>query len=190
MSYAAAKTDTRRDSWWNQTFDALGQCSFIESYCWVVYAAGFKNAVLEIHFEALSKAFQNFDLEAIVAMGQINVGELPIRNSVRAHAFVNGCRIIAGEGYENFKNRLSNQGMDMLEQLPGIGPITKHHLAKRIGLIDTAKPDVWLARCARACSATLDEFVDFLCAEFNLPMREVDYYLWKYCADHQKLPPV
>lgn len=33
MSYTADKADTRRDSWWNQTFDLLDQRSFVESYC-------------------------------------------------------------------------------------------------------------------------------------------------------------
>lgn len=63
---------------------------------------------------------------------------------------------------------------------PWIGPITKYHLAKNLG-IDVAKPDRWLERVA-ACS---DEKVAELCArlarESGDRIATVDLVIWRAC---------
>ena len=155
-------------------FDWLDQGTFVQRYCWVVFAAALKNAVLENHVKALSKAFHYFDLGAIRAMDMINVSQLPIRDHRKANALLEGCRRIVLKGYGSFKTRLNQRGLDMLEELPAIEPANRRHLAKQIGLMDTAKPDVWLIRCASAYSATVDELVDCLCADFSLPKGEIE----------------
>ena len=67
--------------------------------------------------------------------------------------------MIAEEGFPTIKKRLKKEGIDKLEQLAGIGPITKAHLAKNIGLEDIPKPDIWLVRAADKCSSTVDELL-------------------------------
>lgn len=89
------------------------------------------------------------------------------------------------EGWREFKDRLKKEGMDMLEELDGIGPVLKKELAKQIGLADTAKPDVHLKRCAEHCGASsVDEMVGFLAAKFKMQRRQVDAILWEWCAYH------
>lgn len=56
--------------------------------------------------------------------------------------------------HELFSRYLAeNDKVEMLGALPWIGPVTKHHLAKNLG-IDTAKPDVHMERLARQEGAT------------------------------------
>ena len=112
--------------------------------------------------------------------------KLPIRNKRKAGGFLKGAKMVHREGWDGFKKRLEREGMDMLEELDGIGDKTKKQLAMYIGLKDTAKDDVHLRRCAEHCVASsVDELVDFLAAEFKMPRRQVDAILWEWCADHR-----
>lgn len=65
-----------------------------------------------------------------------------------------------------------------LETLPHIGPITKYHLAKNIG-IDCAKPDIHLSRIADAVGETVDEICARLAKASGDRIATIDYVLWR-----------
>ena len=170
-------------------FDALNATQFLEHYCWCVFAAGFSNDVVHKHFDAIAEAFHGFDIDAIAKMDAIDVNTLSIKHSDKANGFLRGAKAVAAEGFDEFKERLLAGGMDVLErELPGIGPKTKKHLAKLIGLEDVAKDDIWLTRCAEACSTGVDALCRFLADKFNEPIHHVDTILFEYCRKHQKIP--
>ena len=135
-------------------FDKLSATDFLEKYCWVVFASGFRNKIVKANFPAITVVFKNFDLDALADLKPIKRDTLPIQNKLKADNFLKGCKMIAREGFDGFKSRVSEGGMDVLQELPWIGDVTKYHLAMNIGLQDTAKPDVWLKRCAESCSTT------------------------------------
>jgi hypothetical protein len=66
-------------------------------------------------------------------------------------------------------------------ELPWIGPITKYHLAKNLG-VDVAKPDVHLARLAIANGCSVDELCQRIAARSGLRVATVDVVLWRACA--------
>jgi hypothetical protein len=66
--------------------------------------------------------------------------------------------------------------------LPWIGPVTKFHLAKNLGL-DFAKPDVHLARLAAAERTTVVELCERLAAQTGYRVTTIDSVLWRACAD-------
>jgi len=74
-----------------------------------------------------------------------------------------------------------NEKLDFLETLPWIGPITKHHLARNLG-IDVAKPDRHLQRIAKHF-----EYFDVqkMCNNLSLTTGDrigtVDVILWRIC---------
>ena len=169
--------------------DVLDEQAFLGEYCWVVYASGFRYAVVRDKFPAIEAAFRGFDPAALGAMDWVDPRSLPIRNRRKAEGFLAGCHAIAAEGFDAFKARVADGGPDVLEELPGIGPVVKHHLAKNIGLSDTAKPDVWLVRCAEACDATVEELATYLAEAFTpIKRHEVDTILWTYCQRFQEVP--
>src|SRR4051812_44210812 len=53
------------------TFEKLSSTHFLEEYCWVVYASGFKFATVEQRFPLIKKAFKNFELTAVVRMKSV-----------------------------------------------------------------------------------------------------------------------
>ena len=165
------------------TFKWLKSKEFLDEYCWVIYASGFRVAVIEAKFPLLRKAFKDFDLTALARMRSLKAVLDVFNNERKAECFLAGSKAIADEGFAKFKRRLKDQGVCVLETLPGIGPITKFHLAKNIGLVDEAKPDIWLVRAAKECSASVDELVTFLSKRNQMSRHVVDVTLWQYGAD-------
>lgn len=166
-----------------ETFKNLKAQQFLAEYCWVVYASGFKVSTVKSIFPNLKKAFKDFELETLARMKSIKEALSVFNNERKASCFLNGSKMIADEGFSVFKKRLKNEGIDMLELLPGIGPITKFHLAKNIGFVDEAKPDIWLVRAAEVCDSTVEELVAFLSEKYKLSRNTVDVILWRHCAD-------
>lgn len=169
-------------------FDDVDLGVFLKQYLWTIYVAGFRNAVVEKHFEAIREAFHDLDLDRIVAMGSIDASALPIRHQRKADAFLRGCEQIYAEGWEAFKERLRDRGRIVLQELPYMGPATSQHMALALGIEDTEKADTWIKQCAAGCSATVDQMVTFLSREHGLTRQQVDGYLWQFCRDHQRIP--
>lgn len=73
---------------------------------------------------------------------------------------------------------------DVLEwclSLPWIGPITKYHLAKNLGL-DVAKPDRWLVRVAADNNETVDDLCKRLADATGYRVATVDLIIWRACV--------
>jgi len=68
------------------------------------------------------------------------------------------------------------------QTLPWIGPVTKFHLAKNLG-IDAAKPDVHLDRLAKRENVTTEQLCARLARETGYRVSTIDTILWRACAD-------
>jgi hypothetical protein len=66
--------------------------------------------------------------------------------------------------------------------LPWIGPVTKFHLAKNLG-VDVAKPDVHMERLAKAEGNTVAAMCIRLAKQTGYRLTTVDTILWRACAD-------
>lgn len=75
-----------------------------------------------------------------------------------------------------------NDKVEGLGELPWIGPVTKHHLAKNLGA-DTAKPDVHLERLARRDKTTTQTLCQRLARQTGYRVATIDTILWRACAD-------
>ena len=136
--------------------------AFLLEYVWVVLNAGMKEQVARKIYE---RYIENFDISTI-------------RHPSKKKA-------IAGmmDNYHKKFNELmeSDNKVDYLESFSWIGPITKYHLARNIG-IDTVKPDRHLVRLAETFG-----FGDPLtmCKEIqkdnDTKLGTIDVILWRYC---------
>ncbi len=185
LETARADVDNPWEPW---DFNDLDLEGFLRNYLHVIFVSGFRNSVVDRHFDTTVKKFHNLDLDRIAAMESIDAQTLPIRHQRKADAFLKGCKLIHAEGWEAFKQRMRKDGRIALQGLPYMGPATNRHLAMIIGLEDTEKPDTWMKQCAAACSATVEEMVTFLSREHSLPRQKVDAYLWQYCRENQRIP--
>jgi hypothetical protein len=166
------------------TFRNLRLKTFLWHYCWVVYASGFKFSVIEDKFPSIKNAFKNFEPASLARMRSIKPVLSIFDNERKAKSFLTGAQSVIDEGFASFKNRLRNEGIDVLEKLPGIGPITKYHLAKNIGLVDVSKPDIWLERAAILCGApTVQHLTEYAAQSLAETQHVVDVAIWKYGKD-------
>jgi hypothetical protein len=167
-----------------KTFHHMKARRFLAEYCQVVYASGFRAKVLQAKFPALKRAFRNFDPKALAQMDSIEPVLSVFKHRHKARGFLAGAKAIAVEGFGAFKRRLRREGLDVLEELPGLGPITKFHLAKNIGLADLPKPDIWLERAARLCEAeNVFELVAYMAQITGESQHVVDVAVWRYAVD-------
>ena len=167
------------------SFDRMTAAEFLAEYCWVVYVSGFKVAIIREKFPAIKRAFKGFAIEELVRMKDI-APVLRVFNSKRkAECFLRGAKLIAGEGFDEFKRRVKQEGMSALKVLPGIGEITQKQLARDIGLADVAKDDVWLMRFVEIVGAKDEkERAGFLAAVAEIKLGTVDFALWQFASDH------
>ena len=193
-----------------KTFRYLNMRRFLSAYCWVVYCAGFKFDIVEEKFPSLQKAFKNFDPEKLSRMRSIKPALKVIGNKNKASGFLNGAKDTIRGGIVPLKKSLRQDksdtlkilnslntlnkmiGLDKLDgilttldDLGGIGPITKFHLAKNIGLIDVPKPDIWLCRAAVLCGGSVDyttvsRLVGLVARRLRETKCTIDAAIWLY----------
>ncbi len=90
--------------------------------------------------------------------------------------------VIWQQRHELFERyRCANGKVEDLAELPWIGPVTMHHLAKNLGA-DTAKPDVHLERLARAEKTTTAKLCRRLAKQTGYRVATIDTILWRACA--------
>ncbi len=167
-----------------KVFDGITCPEFLEEYCWVVYASGFRVSILEQKFNGLKAAYCDFDIDQICKLSSLEPALAVINNRRKAEGFVEGCRRIRAEGFEAFKVRVKGRSIPVLRDLPFIGCITMKHLVRNIGLHDVSKDDVHLVRLAKEFdAASVEELASFLAKEFGEKEGVIDLILWRYCAD-------
>src|SRR5207247_42146 len=86
--------------------------------------------------------------------------------------------------FNGLKERVLNDPIGTLQQLPFIGPVTVFHLAKNLGF-DVAKNDRHLARLAATFGFdTAHDLCRQLSQRFGDPVSVVDLILWRYCVSY------
>ena len=93
------------------------------------------------------------------------------------------------EWLHHIKDELNNDSdrLEYIGTLPFMGPITKYHLARNIGL-DVAKPDRHLTRLAGKYGFPgVQEMCRYISERTSERIGAVDVILWRYCNMHPKL---
>lgn len=166
-----------------RTFRAMRLRTFLGHYCFVVYASGFRWGVVEARFPALSHAFYDFDRTRLARMRSVKRPLRVIANERKARNFLDGAQAVIAEGFSTYRRRVLRDGAGVLQELPGIGPVTEGHLAKNIGAADVPKADVWLERVAELCGCGVPELVEHLAVRLGETQHVVDVALWTLAKD-------
>lgn len=134
---------------------------FFREYVFVVCNSGMRNQVAQ-------KIFDNF-------MEDLDFNKIP-----------HGGKRKGIEGlYKNYKGifitlSYKEDKIEFLETLPWIGPITKYHLARNLG-IDCCKPDRHLVRLAEQFKfKDPNEMCDHLAKKFGERIGTIDVVLWRH----------
>ena len=121
------------------TFKNMKSKKFLHNYFWVIYSeTGF--SVLDQSFPKLHTALKNLDIAALRKMRSIKPAldafdinkpasdEFIIIPSLTnaTDKFLKGAKMVADEGFVAYKKRLKKEGIDALEELPGIDSTTQN----------------------------------------------------------------
>jgi hypothetical protein len=168
----------------DKRFRDISPNQFLEMYCWVVYASNFSVKTLEEKWPKIKKAFKGFSISRIARMRSIRPVLSVFNNVQKARCFLRGVQGIYSERFRSFIKRVEGAGMTSLEDLPGVGPITKKHLARNTGSADVAKDDVNIRSLVELLGGRDEnELVGYLAKKFDERKGVVDAILWRFCAD-------
>lgn len=122
--------------------------TFLLEHTYVVLCSGFRNAVVERFWARYAGAWgvweewQTINIEQAV----IDCNDI-FGNKAKNKAIGAACHRMRLLGWDDVVENIERTGVDALEAWPWIGPITKYHLGRNIGL-DVVKPDRHLVRWA------------------------------------------
>lgn len=174
----------------NTQFDNISLNFFYREYIWCVYTSGFNAKIVSKIYDNLIEIYQPLFTYAMFLDYDI-IPSVIDRVRIRALEYCNNKRKVdailamadilnsVGEDHwESFKKSNLNTP-DKLQQLPFIGPITKFHLARNIGILDVVKPDLHLRRIATRWGF---ESAEKLCRkiqeQYDLPLGIIDLIFW------------
>jgi len=147
---------------------------FYWEYVWVVLCSGFSVKAASNIFRKLQNEPNNFSLV-----------KHPLKRKAIEYAF---------DHHDTWLKQIkecetTDDMLRILETLNHIGPVTKYHLGKNLGL-QVAKPDIHLVRIAETyCSKTnphslVQKLCKFLSDVSGDKVPTVDLILWRYCEQH------
>lgn len=166
-------------------FEGIDAKSFIKETAWVILNSGMRESVIRKIWTEFSKAFYDWNdpKKILNTRGECYKNALKTFNYPRKiHSIIECISIISSKGFSNFKNEIKNKGVDVLEELPFIGKITKYHLAKNVGL-NYSKPDRHLQRISDHLNFVC---VHDMCSIISKTTYEqesvVDLVLWRFAT--------
>ena len=140
--------------------------SFFAEYAWVVLNSGMKNQVAWKIWERIKGAL-HCALPVCAAFNH------PGKSKAIQEAWERREEI-----FRKYLAQADDQKLAWLEALPWIGPITKYHLGKNLGM-DLCKPDRHMVRIAGGYRMTPEELCSTLARVTGDRIGTVDYVLWR-----------
>ena len=169
----------------NLDFECTTETDFLREAAWVILSSGFRESVVRQCFHRVSEAFLDWcGAEQINAHREFcqNQAMAVFGNRRKIKAITEIVGSVADDGFERVKNRIKSRGVEYLQQLPHIGPITSYHLAKNLGL-QVVKPDRHLVRMARITGHDSPlEMCSKIAETVGDSLSVVDLVLWRYAT--------
>lgn len=186
------------DTYWDAVYKAsqqefVSEKTFTMEYLFSVYSAGFKASIVTLKFEELAKAHGIVDSNGVFVSALLssqswqtgyNQALVVIGNKMKAKAIQDARAIISGIGWDQFhKDYLAGKDPEKIGKLPFMGPALRCHVARNLGNVNIAKPDIHLNRLAQHYGI---ESAQKLCEIISgYPVAFNDLVLWLTSADNK-----
>lgn len=133
------------------SFDDINESDFLREISWVILSSGMRESVIHNIFGNISECFYNWASSEIIVKNKNKCYHNALEyfnNKNKISAIIYAAEKIENLGFSNFKDEISEDPLNKLQELHYIGPVTVYHLVKNIGL-PYAKPDRHLKRIAK-----------------------------------------
>ena len=169
----------------SRSLSELSESEFLEEAAWVVLSAGMRESVIRKCFPKITESFLNWVSADVIAKrrSSCEVSALKIFNNPRKISAIGSiCERVALIGFDKFRKKIQTEGLDYLQVLDFIGPVTKYHLAKNVGL-DVVKPDRHLLRLAKITNFRYPKDLCQAISEITGDkLSVIDLILWRYAT--------
>lgn len=151
------------------SLEEMSKWYFFSEYCWVALHAGLTT-------EGTRKIY-----DAFWNNGDFNFAAITNESKHDAIKYMHNHLDSCFHHYKNSKNKLK-----YLESLKWIGPITKNHLARNLGLLQYAKSDRHLLRIASLFHyKDAQELCDLIAKDSDDEPGVIDLVLWRFTIEHK-----
>lgn len=168
----------------NQCIKLLSESEFYREAAWVILSSGMSVISVTSVFNKISKAFLNWeDSEKIVKWGEKCVSQAleHFNHKGKINAILSIIQHVNKIGFDFFKLKLIENGVEYIQKFSFFGPATSFHLAKNIGM-NVVKPDRHLIRLAKALNfSSPDKLCKIIANQINEKLCVIDVVLWRYC---------
>ncbi len=163
----------------------ITETDFLREAAWVVLSAGFRESAVRKCFQGVSKAFLHWCSAKRIHVCRKRCQNRAISvfgNRRKIEAITEIVKRVADDDIECIKMRIKSRGVEYLQELPYIGPVTSHHLAKNIGL-HVVKPDRHLVRMAHIAGHNSPmEMCSEVAGSVGDSLAVVDLVFWRYAT--------
>lgn len=165
---------------WGTKFEEITPEFFFHECIWVIHATGFSASAVGKFIHRVIEAYGDF---RVLAEEDFEKAFSRIRkvcnNKQKAASIFEIAEILSTiKDWEAWKNENIND-VDKLQKLPYIGPVTKYHLGRNIGLLDSVKPDLHFVRMAKHWGFENSlKMCQHLQEGTNYPLGIIDLILW------------
>ena len=165
--------------------DELSEPTFLRESAWVVLSSGMRESVVRKKFPQISAAFFEWRSAKDIVERSRSCQRKALRcfgHEAKIKAISKIAESVFQQGFDAIRTGILIDGTEYLVQFPYIGPATKYHLAKNIGL-QAVKPDRHLLRIANKAGYNSPYS---LCAEISTAVGDkisvVDLVIWRYAV--------
>lgn len=171
-------------------FERITESDFLREAGWVVLSSGFRESTVRLLFPQISAAFLNWRDSKKIA-GQLDqctaAALLVFAHKQKIAAIGEIVSRVASEGFCRTKDKIKVGGVDFIQTLPFMGPVTSFHLAKNLGL-SVVKPDRHLARISSLTGyATPRQMCQTIASVVGETLSVVDLVIWRYATLDRRL---
>ncbi len=169
----------------DRSFDSVSEPDFLREAAWVILSAGMRECVVRRKFLALSQAFLEWESASAITQHKNDCRRaalLCFSHKAKINAILNLVEHVAALSYPEVRRNVVAGGLTYLETFAFIGPVTRYHFAKNLGL-DVVKPDRHLMRISAAAGYTSPEEMCRLISRFTgEKIAVVDVVLWRFAT--------
>lgn len=141
---------------------------FFLEYIWVVVNSGMKEQIARKIYKRILDALEEDKMPPTV-----------FGHKAKAQAMVEVLANLTDTFHKYRSIGSDEERIEFLQTLPWIGPITKYHLAKNLGITTVAKPDRHLARIAKGFKTTAQELCEQISRATGDTVALVDLVIWR-----------
>lgn len=166
-------------------FEAMDARSFLREHAYVVLCSGFRQSIVEKYWPDVARLFGDWRSQAYVvadADAIVTAARKHINYPQKWNGIVQAARTMKERGWRDVRDSIVADPLPELEGWPWIGPVTKYHLAKNLGL-PLAKPDRHLLRLAAVAGyEDVQEFCGHIARATTDSVPVVDVVLWRFAT--------